>query len=153
MVKSASPTTTTISVDQTMTPLRKIKRFARRDLHAQMQVPAVYLATRSAQPVIVHVRLHNKFDRAGDVKGARMYPGEIENISPKIIFDLSEITPVTGAVVSFEPGEAYNVDHLLPNDDTYQTASVTRLLEGPRSAGLPVPSEDGQSVILAGDLG
>ena len=134
-----------------LTPLRKIKRFARRDLHIRMQIPAVYLAARSATPgVLAYVRLHNTFDRVGDVKGSRTYPAEMENLAPKIVFYLPYgVTPRQGAIVSFEPGEAYRIDHVVPADDQLQTAYVTQLLND-LAANLPVPSDDGLSIILPG---
>lgn len=137
-----------------LTPLRKIKRFARRDVHLHMLIPAVFLATRSTSPgALANVRLHNKFDRTGDVKGSRTYPAEIENIAPRIIFYLPYgVTPRSGAIVSFQTGEAYQIDHILPADDQLQTAYVTQLLPD-RAANLPVPSEDGLSIILPGDAG
>ena len=119
-----------------------------------MQIPAVYLASKTATPgVLVHVRLHNKFDTVGDVKGARAYPALIENISPKIIFDLSEgVIPRTNAIVSFQSGEAYSIDHLLPPDDTFQTAHVTQLLPD-KATGYPVPDDDGDAIVLPGNAG
>lgn len=129
-----------------LTPIRTVKRQARRDLHSIMQIPAVYLASRAATATLVHVRLHNIFNQIGDVKGARLYPADVENISPKIIFDLLEQKPAVGALVCMADGEVYSIDHTVPADDQFQTAYVTQLFSD-RAANLPYPSDDGLSIV------
>jgi hypothetical protein len=111
----------------------------RRDLHLKAQVPAVYLRTPDAEPVLVHVRLHEAFGVAGKIAGARVYPAEIENDTPKIRIDLTELpAPVRLAVFSIEAGEAYQIDRLEPVDDQFQTAVVTRLTAA-QCVDLPIP--------------
>jgi hypothetical protein len=122
-----------------MTGFRDIKRKARRDLHQQAQVPAYYLTAPDAAAVLCHVRLHLTFGRVGDVKGARLYPAEMENDTPKIRFDLTEISaPKRGGIVSIEAGEAYKIDRMDPVDDEFQTAEVVRLTAA-EASGLPIP--------------
>jgi hypothetical protein len=126
-----------------MSALRTIKRQARRDLHDQMEIPAYYLRQAGAAPMLVHVRLWYAANRIGQVKGSRIYPAEMENESDRLRFDLSEIgrTLENGAIVSLEAGEAYRIDNLLPPDDEFQTAEVSRMT-GAETDGLPVPDPD-----------
>jgi hypothetical protein len=123
--------------------LRDIKRQARRDLHALMEVPAYYVRVPSAAPVAAHVRIHNHFNQVGDIKGSRTYPAEAENVSPKIIFQLSEVPLLrSGAIVSVSATEAYQIDHLIDADDEFQSAWATRMTAAQISAAtpsLPVP--------------
>ncbi len=135
-----------------MTPYRDIKRAARRDLHQAAQIPAYYYRTATVTtPLLIHVRLHSAFGRIGNVAGARIYPAEMEDDTPKVRFDLTEvpvdsegalqsgpIAPERGAIVSFEAGEAYRIDHMLPVDDQFQTGEVTRLTAA-EAADLLVP--------------
>ena len=114
----------------------------RRDLHLKAQVPAFYIRTPDAQPVLVHVRLHEAFGQAGKISGARVYPAETENDTPKIRIDLTELpSPVNLAVFSIEAGEAYMIDRLEPVDDQFQTAVVTKMTAA-QCADLPVPDPD-----------
>jgi hypothetical protein len=118
---------------------RDIKRTARRDLHRLAQVPAYYLLSADAEPTLCHVRLHLTFGTVGDIKGARMYPAEMVNDSPKIVFNLVEFPrPSKGGIISIEAGEAYQIDHMSPVDDEFQTADVKRLTAA-LCVGLPVP--------------
>jgi hypothetical protein len=108
--------------------IRSIQRKARRDLHLKAQVPAYYYATASSDPVLVHVRVHAAFGAVGQVRGARFYGAEMEDESPKIRFDLVELSdPARGAIVSVAAGEAYHIDHMEQPDDEFQFAKVTRL--------------------------
>lgn len=106
-----------------------------------MQITALYIRASGVQPVTVHVRLHNHWGQVGDIRGSRTYPAEAENLNPKMIFDLSEITTaalVPGGIVSVEAGEAYKVDHVMPADDEFQTVAVVKL-PASQAAGLPLP--------------
>lgn len=123
--------------------IRDIKRQGRRDLHEQMQIPALYLAPADpgpyADPVPCGVRLHLKFGLVGDLKGVRIHYAEREEITPKAIFKLSEVgLPVRNAVISLAGGEAYRVDHVQVPDDEFVTAAVVQLIGGDAD-GLPVP--------------
>lgn len=106
-----------------------------------MVVPALYIRVPGADPVAVKIRLHNSWGQVGDIQGARNFPAEMENLGPRILFDLTELpTPQTGAVLSVAQGEAYRVDHLLPPDDQFQHALVTPMF--PEDAvGLPIPED------------
>lgn len=123
--------------------IRDIKRQIRRDLHAEMQIPALYLAPADpgpwAVPVPCGVRLHLKFGLVGDLKGVRIHYAEREEITPKAIFKLSEVAiPVRNAVISLAAGEAYRIDHVQPADDEFVTAAIVKLIGGDAD-GLPVP--------------
>jgi hypothetical protein len=124
---------------------RDQKRRARRDLHETLQVPVLYLrslASDHATAVPLTVRLWQAWGQIGDVKGSRIYPGEMQNEKDRIRFNMNEISRIeTGAIVSVEPGEAYRVDNTLPLDDEFQTAEVTRL-SAADAQDLPVPAPD-----------
>lgn len=131
--------------------LRDIKRKARRDLHEAMRIPVVYLRTRTSKPIIIHVRLHNNFEQVGSLAGGRVFPAQMENLNPQVIFDLNEIPePEDGATLSFDRGEAYVVDHTLQPDGSYMHAYVTRLLAD-RTVGLPILDDDGRKIVYPGE--
>ncbi len=123
-----------------MESLRTLKRRARRDLHNALLVPALYLLGDSpwVDPPLIHVRLHVKFNDVGDLQGTNFHFATRQEVTPKIVFDLGEIDPVGGAIISIEAGEAYRVDNLMPPDDQFVTAEVIRL-SARQAQGLPVP--------------
>lgn len=110
-----------------------------------MQVEALYLASGSAEsgdasPVEIQVRVHYSDKALGDQAGTNFHFAEREEIVPRLIFMRAQITPVRGAIVSVENGEAYRIDHLLPPDDITVTAEVIRL-PPEDTFGLPIPGE------------
>lgn len=122
-----------------MRSFRDIKRKARRDLHRELQVPALYIADIGGPAVLVHVRPHTKFNALGDLQGTNFNYAEREEPQPRIIFMRDEVmAPKRGAIISVEPGEAYRVDHTQPADDISITAYVIQLTEK-EAVGLPVP--------------
>lgn len=115
---------------------RDQKRSAREVVHDHMAVPCSYYATKGGTAISIRARLHLKFDALGDDRS--MGWAEIQAQKPKLVFKRSEITPARGAVVYFQPGEAYRIDNLLPPDDQYVTAEVTLLTTRQlESEGLP----------------
>lgn len=127
-----------------MNHLRDIKRKARRDLHREMSVPALYIAAPGDAGVPISVRVHTKFDALG-IKDAENGLAVRRESKPKLIFmrdELAEkgITPKRLAVVSVEPGEAYKLDNADAPDDITVTYFVT-VLQANDTAGLPVPEE------------
>lgn len=120
----------------------ELKRRARRQLHDAMSVPAFYFADPKdkASYVPIFVRVHYRFDPLGDMKGTNLEYAERQEVIPRIIFDNTEITPQNNAVVSVRPGEAYQVDNILPPDDFTSTAEAPRM---PRhlAALYPHPTE------------
>lgn len=121
---------------------RDVKRKARRDLHAHMEVAALYLVTPTATPVPCTVRVWTKWGQMGKLAGAGW--AELQETAPKIIFVEPSFRPRAQALVSIEPGEAYRIDTTQPADDISITAEVTRL--NPKNAAdqvlldsLPVP--------------
>jgi hypothetical protein len=121
-----------------MSRLRETKRLARRDVHRQMAVPALYLASTAASPVPCTVRVWRKRDDnlLGDLQGMGAVRVEPED---RLRFDLTELVPRRLAIVSVEAGEAYRIEHTYPADCGYQTARVTPL-DDDEAVGLPVPS-------------
>lgn len=124
-----------------MQPWRDQKRTARRVVHDTMAIPALHYATAGAVAVAIRVRLQTKFAQIGDDRS--MGWAEREAVKPRLIFMLSEMTSAgivlnRNQIVYFEPGEAYNIDNLLPPDDITVTAEVTRLSRKQyQDAGLP----------------
>lgn len=120
---------------------REKLRAGRKQLHERMSTPAIYLpAAGSTSQVLISVRVHEHFKALGDLKGTNFNYAEVEDISPRIVFLRSEISPKRGAIVSVAPGEAYRVDHVLPHDDMTVTAKVVKFTEQ-ESKGFPVPRE------------
>lgn len=126
-----------------MASIRDIKRKARRDLHQHMQIPALYIAP-GAEPVLLHVRVHTKWDAttmdSGSGNGTLV---SRQSIMPKILFMLDEVA-AQGArltrkgIVSVEAGEAYRLDNDEPEDDISVSYIVTALRKS-ETEGLPVP--------------
>ena len=105
-----------------------------------MLVPALYIV-EGEEPLLVHVRVHTKFDALGDMKGTNFNYAEREDVLPRLLFMRDEVAmPVRGAIVSIEADEAYTVDHTDPADDISITAQVTPLLPKElKRLNLPVP--------------
>lgn len=123
---------------------RDIKRRMRRDLHAEMQVPAYYVFEDNGfEPVLLHVRVHLKFDQVGKMTGRQTEWMLTEDKSPEIVFMRDELetqglTLKRNVVISVEVGEAYTIDRLKAPDDITITA-VVNILRPEQTAGLPVP--------------
>ena len=122
----------------------EIKRPARRALHEKMKIPALYLATSAGTPVPVGVRDHTKFNALGELKGGGAGWAEMQDVTPRLIFQRSEMQPANGAFVCVELGEVYQINNARPADDEFVTVEVTRLSDKQIlqvfPAGHPVPS-------------
>lgn len=119
---------------------REQMREARRVLHEDMSVPAMYFMEDAPEDAFqISVRIHEKWMALGDMKGTNFNYAETESIIPRIIFDLTEVDPDRGAVVSVEPGVAYRVDTPLPPDDFIVTATVSKLTTD-ETTGFPLPA-------------
>lgn len=115
--------------------IRDIKRKARGDLHREMSIPALYLATKTSQPVPVTIRLLIKFAALGIAKnGAEM----LEEV-PKAVLLASEQMPSKNAILSVDPGEAYRIALVHPADDQFITVDIVKL-SAAEASGLPTPS-------------
>lgn len=128
-----------------MAPFRDIKRKMRRDVHDRMNVPALYIAQPGDDGVLVHVRLHTKFDALTMDSMDNLGLVARRESKPKIIFMRDELaaeglTLARNAIVSVEPGEAYALDNADAPDDITVTYFVT-VVEGDELADLPVPGE------------
>lgn len=125
-----------------MNRFREIKRQARRDLHREMQVPVIYIASPGATPVPMTARVHTKFEALGNQKGTNFHSAEMVERQPHIIFMRSDLpNPARNAIVSVEVGEAYRIANVNPPDDISISADVVVLL-GTDTVGLPVPEVD-----------
>ena len=114
-------------------------RAGRGKLHERMSTPAIYLpAAGSRSQISISVRVHEFWKALGDLKGTNFNYAEVEDISPRIVFLLSEVAPKRGAIVSVAPGEAYRVDLVLPHDDITVTAKVVKYT-AEEAKGFPVP--------------
>lgn len=129
-----------------MASIRDIKRKARRDLHRKMRVPALYIAGPGETPVLLHVRIHTKWDAASmDAGTGNGTMVSRQSIMPKILFMLDEVAE-EGArlrrkgVISVEPGEAYRLDNDEPEDDI-SVSWIVSALPKKDTEGLPVPGE------------
>lgn len=108
---------------------RDIKENARRVLHDQMKVAALYIETDVATPVPVNVRVHSKAAALGEIKGTSVDYAEREDIVPHLVFLYEQVPlPKRGALVTISDTEAYRVDHALVRDGITIKAKVTRVL-------------------------
>ena len=128
---------------------RDIKRQARRSLHEAMRVPAFYIERTDAEPVLIHVRVHTKFEEVGEISERDVGNAARHERVPSLIFMIDELQekgigwrkmPRT-AIISVEPNEAYRIDNTLPPDDITITAHVT-ILPLHETVGLPVPGPE-----------
>lgn len=121
---------------------REQKRAAKDIVHDTMHYPALYLPTfplpTDVEPTACTVRIHTKWGALGDQKGVSFDYATREDVQPKIIFRLSEVTPARKGIVSVAAGEAYRIDVLEEPDDQYQTAVVVRMPTD-QTTDLPLP--------------
>ena len=87
---------------------------------------------------MITVRVHEFWKALGDLKGTNFNYAEVEDITPRIVFLLSEVGPKRGAIVSVAPGEAYRVDLVLPVNGITVTAKVVKF-SAEEAQGFPVP--------------
>ncbi|MEL4071756.1 hypothetical protein WKW50_16550 [Ochrobactrum sp. GPK 3] len=115
-------------------------REARETLHRDMSSPALYFTEEDYSDAIeVSVRMHEKWVASGDLKGTNFNYAEVEDVAPRLIFQVSEVSPKRGAFVSIEPGLAYRVDSVDPEDDLTVTVIAIRLSKS-ETVGFPVPT-------------
>lgn len=108
-----------------MNRFREMKRQARRQLHAHMSEPALYLADTSADPVGCTVRLHLKFDEVGELLRGGF--SERQELTPRILFLGEQVQPVRNGIVITQDMGAWRIDNDLPPDDITITAEVSKL--------------------------
>lgn len=119
-----------------MRGIRAIKNQMRRDLHAELQVPAYYRASSAGDWVEVDVRIHTKFTQNGDLP--EQYVAQMQDISPRIIFMRDQVElPARGGIVSVEPGEAYQIGDAMEPDGLTITAMVAPM-SAAQTVGLPI---------------
>lgn len=125
-----------------MRRFRDHMRIGNRKLHEHMSFRALCFmppfVDGTTEVTEIDVRKHDKFVQLGDLKGTNFNYAEIEDNSPRLVFERSQIEPVRNHIVSVAVGEAYRVDTVLPPDDEFVTARVARLHPS-EAAGLPVP--------------
>lgn len=127
-----------------MPSLRDIKRTARRRLHDAMKVAVLYISPAAgAEPVLLHVRVHTKWAGTG-ASGASDDSPERQEVTPKILFMLDEladqgVTPLKGAIISVERGEAYALDNAEAPDLISVKWIVSQIQSPVKLASLPVP--------------
>lgn len=124
---------------------REEMREARGLLHEYMSVPAVYFKSPyDPDKTVVKettVRVHEKFLALGDLKGTNFNYAEMESIAPRLILLREDIpNPQRGYIISIEPGEAYQLDHIQEPDDLTITALVIKL-SPKEAAGFPLPGQ------------
>lgn len=120
-----------------MSRIRAIRNRARRDLHREAQVPALYIETTGAEPVPVTVRVHTSVVRIGEVPGYDSV--EHRDISPRVIFLRDEVErPKRNAIVTIDATEGWRIADTEQPDGDFITASATRL-SAADMVGLPVP--------------
>jgi hypothetical protein len=119
------------------TSLREQKAAARRDLHAEAAVPALYIYG-AEDPVDVTVRIHDKIALTGDIPGLATVPYHDEALHLRFL--ASEIaSPKQGAIVSVVAGEAYRLGPSDPAHGETIDVQATRLAAS-EANGLPVPA-------------
>lgn len=128
--------------------IRETRDTARRALHHALSVPAYYVTEVEpeeseegpvySEPASITVRLHTSFMLLGDLRGTSFDYAERQDVSPRMIFLASEVTPDRGGIVAIGPTEAWQIDNVLPIDGITYTAEVVRF----KKPGFPYPGED-----------
>lgn len=108
-----------------MRTFREIKRQARRQLHDRLADTVLYLATPTAQPYDIAVRLHLSFEALGELRRAGM--AERQDTTPVIVFMASQVVPRRDAIVVTKDMGGWKVDNTMPPDDITISAEATKL--------------------------
>lgn len=104
---------------------REQKRQARRQLHAALAEPVLFLKSRTDAPVVVTVRLHVKFEQLGDLANVRAGFGDRQEVTPRIIFLNDQVKPGNEGYVITEDMGAYKLDSDVPPDDITTAVAVS----------------------------
>jgi len=120
-----------------MATWREIRDKARRKVHDTMRVKAIYVPP-SGPNQEVFIRVHYKMEPLADMKGTSYDYAERWETVPRIIVLKEDLVPERGGIFSVTAGEAYQVDHVQPDDGITVTAEVSRM-EAADTVGLPVP--------------
>lgn len=108
--------------------LREIKSKARRDLHNAMKVPASYYSDPATYVGSIHVRVHTKWVKQGDLKGTNLNYAETEDVAPRIVFDRAEVSnPPRNGFVVISAEEGYRIGQTEPADNMTITAECARM--------------------------
>lgn len=110
-----------------MPTFREVKRKARLQLHNRMAEPALYLATPTATPVPVTVRLHLGFAEIGELLRGGF--ADRHEYKPRIVFLGSQIRPKHKGIVITKDMGAWDVDSVMPADDITIDADVTKMTD------------------------
>lgn len=108
--------------------LRAVRESARRDLHNTMKVAAFFYAAGVPDYVECFVRVWQKNQRLGDLKGTNFNYGEFYSPVTKLVFwDADGVAPVEKAVVMVSATEGYRVSVVQPSDGLITVAEVSEL--------------------------
>lgn len=108
-----------------MQTFREIKRRARTQLHERMAEPALYLASPTATPVSVTVRLHLSFAAVGELLRGGF--AERQEYTPRIVFLNSQVQPKHKGIVITKDMGAWDIDNAMPEDDITTDVEVTKM--------------------------
>ena len=93
-----------------------------------MKVPASYYSDAATYVGTIYVRVHTKWTEEGDLKGTNLNYAERETITPRIVFDRSEIAnPPRNSLIIVSAEEGYRVGQTEPPDGITITAEVSPL--------------------------
>jgi hypothetical protein len=110
---------------------------ARRDIHREASVPALYILA-PADPVPVTVRRQTRVNKTGDIPGLETAEVSVETAFLRFLRE-ELAQPKRGAIVSVAEGEAYRIDHALAPHGITIDAAVTQL-DAAEATGLPLPA-------------
>lgn len=110
-----------------MNGYREMKRNARRQLHERMSDAALYLASPTATPVAVTVRLHLNFAEVGELLRGGF--AERQEVTPSIIFMRDQVSPAHNGIVITKDMGAWRVDNDSPPDDITVKAEVVPMTD------------------------
>lgn len=118
------------------------KQQARRRVHANFGVAALYRAAPEATWLPVTVRIHERFVKMGDIPG--LDTAHMLDVAPKAIFTVAELDPETtpkrGGIISLSAGVAWKIGAAEQPDGETVTASIAPLPVD-QTTGFPVPGD------------
>lgn len=123
-----------------MSKFRDIRDRARRSIHANFEVAAIYIDPEDDSEIELTIRTHHRTHNSGDVSGYDYGPAERVETVPEIVALAEAVNPKRLGVFSLAADEAYRVETVMPVDGITVTTQVVRLRQSDiDEAGYPVP--------------
>lgn len=111
-----------------MASWREVRDKARTQVHSTFGLPAVYTPPNATLPEhssACSVRIHESVVLSGDFDSSGM--AEQNFSAPEMVFLVSEVSPVIGAVCAVTGVRSYRIEYVYPVDGLTVKAEVSRV--------------------------